>query len=108
MQRLPASDPRVAAAAYKGIRNGWRMESSTTSRSLMTGKVRKEESRKATKKIPPAPKRGTVASIQRRSLSRVFSEAPRTPKKRTSLTDNGSKSARQAGDPSARTADGEN
>src|SRR3979490_1067094 len=51
----PSTDPSEAMSAYSGIRAGWSMESLINSKSLMTGNVSTEESRKEIRKSPGAP-----------------------------------------------------
>src|ERR1700720_1291264 len=49
--------------AYKGMRAGRRMESSISSKSLITGKVSTEESRKEIRNSPGAPSPPAKATI---------------------------------------------
>src|SRR5438309_366460 len=51
----PSTEPSAAINAYSGIRAGCCMESSISSRSLMTGNVSTEESRKEIRRSPGAP-----------------------------------------------------
>src|SRR6266852_5523491 len=51
----PSTDPSAAMNAYSGIRAGCSIDSSISNRSLMTGKVSTEESRKEMRKSPGAP-----------------------------------------------------
>src|SRR5581483_61527 len=51
----PPTDPAEAISAYRTIRPGCRIESCTSSKSLITGNVRNEESRNEIKKSPGAP-----------------------------------------------------
>src|SRR6266566_1224903 len=51
----PSTDPSAAMNAYSGIHAGCSIDSSISNRSLMTGKVSTEESRKEMRKSPGAP-----------------------------------------------------
>src|SRR5229473_3512200 len=59
----PSSDPSAAIDAYNGMRAGCWMESSTNSKSLITGKVRTDESRNEIRNSPGAPSVPANATI---------------------------------------------
>src|SRR6266481_3131207 len=51
----PSNEPSAAMLAYNGMRAGRRMESSINNKSLITGKVRNDESRNEIRNSPGAP-----------------------------------------------------
>src|SRR5262249_2232120 len=59
----PSTDPTAAMKAYRGIRAGCSMESSMSNRSLITGNVSTEESRKEMRNNPGAPNTPAKATI---------------------------------------------
>jgi hypothetical protein len=61
--RQPSTEPEDAINAYSGMRAGCWMESSISSRSLITGNVSTEESRNEIKNNPGAPNAPANATI---------------------------------------------
>ncbi len=54
----PASEPRVAARTYIHAVAGWAADDVTTSRSLISGTLRNDESKNATTNRPKGPSVG--------------------------------------------------
>jgi hypothetical protein len=59
----PSTDPVAAISAYNTMRAGCSMASSISNRSLITGNVSTDESRKEIRKSPGAPRTPANATI---------------------------------------------